>query len=530
MSLKKRLSAITVLVLLLGIVFAIAISGKELQNQNNQNGEAPLVVNGKETLYIWYTDDALTPYISGAAVTYSENHDVRIVPVLESGLEYLENINKMSVEINSPDLYVVSHDSLEKAYLAGLAAPVNPGEGTDMETLYMGTGLQAVSYKDKLIGYPFYFETSCLLYNKTYLEDMAKKRIEAEEDVAQALAAEEALEENGPEGQAAQEADTAGNGTEETASESGGGQDEGMPDLPVDNGAAEAEEELTEAQKLAIETRMKQMLPATIENIKTLADEYDAPEQVESIFRWDVTDIFYNYFFVGDTINMGGEAGWDVEQIDIYNEDAIASLRAYEELHQFFSIDTSEIDYDKVLEEFMTGKIIFTVVTTDAVAKLEAAKEDGSFVYDYGVLQTPHINDEIKSRSLSVTGCVAVNGYGQNQEIANDFARFLTSEYNDILYDRTGKVSAAKGVDYGSEALSVFAGEYENSISMPKMIETSNFWVQLEVAFSQIWDGADANKKLKELSEQIMQQITGREFTEEYIREVQKKEEPEEEN
>lgn len=521
MSLKKRLSSVAVLVLLLGIVFAIALSGKVLQNEFD--AEAPLVVNGKDTLYIWYTDDSLTDYINGAAVTYGENHDVRIVPVLESGLEYLENINRLSVEINSPDLFVVSHDSLEKAYLAGLATPIEPKEGIVPESLYMGTGLQAVTYKDKLIGYPFYFETSCLLYNKTYLEDMAKKSIEAEADLEAALEAEEALEENGPEETAVEESAVG-----ETASESGGGADAGMPDLPAESQDGMEEKELTEEQKAAIEKRMQEMLPATIEDIKTLADKYDAPEMVESIFRWDVTDIFYNYFFVGSTINMGGEAGWDVEQIDIYNENAIASLRAYEELHQFFSIDTSEINYDKVIEEFMAGKIIFTVATTDAVAKLEAAKEEGTFTYDYGVLTTPHINDEIQSRSLSMTNCVAINGYGQNKEIANDFARFMTSEYNDILYDRTGKVSAAQNVDYGNESLAVFAKEYEESISMPKMIETSNFWVQLEVAFSQIWDGADANKKLKELSEQIMQQVTGREFTEEYIREAEKKEEPEE--
>ena len=48
------------------------------------------------------------------------------------------------------------------------------------------------------------------------------------------------------------------------------------------------------------------------------------------------------------------------EDIDIYNENAIESMRAYEELNQFFSIDTSEINYDKVIEEFMAGKIIFS--------------------------------------------------------------------------------------------------------------------------------------------------------------------------
>jgi hypothetical protein len=52
---------------------------------------------------------------------------------------------------------------------------------------------------------------------------------------------------------------------------------------------------------------------------------------------------------------------------------------------------------------------------------------------------------------------------------------------------------------------------------MPKMIETSNFWVELEIAFTQIWEGDDANADLKALSEKIMSQVSGEEYTEEYI-------------
>ncbi|MDE7286568.1 MAG: sugar ABC transporter substrate-binding protein, partial [Lachnospiraceae bacterium] len=252
---------------------------------------------------------------------------------------------------------------------------------------------------------------------------------------------------------------------------------------------------------------------------------YDAPQQVEGVFKWDVTDIFYNYFFVGNSIKMGGEAGWDTSQIDIYNLDAIASLRVYQDLNQFFSIDTSKSDYEAILDEFMEGKMVFTMATTDAVFKLEQAKADGLFEYDYDIALTPDIDESRKTRSLSMTSCVVINGYSENREDANDFAYFLTAEYNDILYARTGKVSAAKGVDYGYEALDKFAQEYEQSISMPKMIETSNFWVKLEVAFSQIWNGADANDKLKELSEQIMSQVTGTAYEETYLEEPKESEE-----
>ena len=52
---------------------------------------------------------------------------------------------------------------------------------------------------------------------------------------------------------------------------------------------------------------------------------------------------------------------------------------------------------------------------------------------------------------------------------------------------------------------------------MPKMIETSNFWVELEITFAKIWDGGDANQDLKALSEKIMAQVVGGQYEEEYI-------------
>lgn len=496
MSLKKRLKAAGIIAIAAAAVFGIARSGLTISEKQ----EETVFSGGKETLYLWYTDEMLTSYLTGAAVAYNENHDVRIVPVLQPALEYLESINQASLESNTPDLYILGHDSLEKAYLAGLASEV-AFPGGAMEEAYLKTGLQAATYKDKVIGYPFYFETSGLLYNRTYLEDMAKGQLEAEADLAEGEAAQARAEESQP------------------AEESGQ-----VQESAVESEGTATDERFTEEQ---IEARIKEILPDTIKDIETFADEYDAPEQVEGVFKWDVTDIFYNYFFVGNTLNMGGEAGWNTGQIDIYNLETIESLRVYQELNQFFSIDTSEIDYEAILDEFMAGKTVFTIATTDAVFKLEDARADGLLAYDYGIALVPDIDEGKPSRSLSMTSCVVVNGYSANKEAANDFAKFLTTQYNDILYARGGKVSAAKNVEYGYEALAMFAAEYEKSISMPKMIETSNFWVQLEVLFSEVWNGADANEKLKELSEQIMEQVTGEAYEEEYIKEPET--EPEEE-
>ena len=118
---KKRLMAILLIALAAAGIFAIGKSGMPVKEKEQSEDSSLFSNHNKDSIYLWYTDDALTTYLSSAAVAYNETHDARIVPVLESGLDYVETINRNSVESNVPDLYVISNDALEKAYLAGLA-------------------------------------------------------------------------------------------------------------------------------------------------------------------------------------------------------------------------------------------------------------------------------------------------------------------------------------------------------------------------------------------------------------------------
>lgn len=485
MTFKKRLAMILAIALVAGGLYGAGRLGLAVLPEEEQTPEEESLFRHRETLYLWYADEGLTDYLNGVAVSYSEYQDeVRVVPVYTQGLEYLETINQASLQGEEiPDLYIVSNDSLEKAYLAGLASEVKLPEGvTPMEELLPGTAVRAVIYHDKQIGYPFYYETSCLLYNRTYLEEWAKAQITAERD--QALAED------------AQEQADSGD-VEEVIQE------------------AQEEEEVSGEE---IEAKLEEAIPETIDEILSFADVYDAPEQVEAVFKWDVSDIFYNYFIVGNYIDVGGVNGDNADSIGIYNENAIRALRVYQNLNQFFSIDTKEISYDGVLQDFLDGKIVYTVATTDALSKLEKAREEGGFSYEYGVTRVPDVSGELASASLSVTQCVGINGYSEKKDMANDFAVYLTQYNTQELYARTGKLPVyCDGETYDDPNAAAFLEEYTRSVPMPKMIETSNFWVQLEIAFARIWEGADANDELRALSEQIMGQVLGEAYTEEYI-------------
>lgn len=485
MTLKRRLAMILTVILLAGGLYGAGRLGMSVQQEEEAEVEEELLFGHRDTLYLWYTDEALTDYLNSVAVSYSEYQDeVRVVPVYTSGLEYLETINQASLQTEEvPDLYIVSNDSLEKAYLAGLASEVKMPQGVlPMQEIMPKTAVRAVTYHDKQIGYPFYFETSCFLYNKTYLEDWARAQLEAQIDQEMAEESQEQAD-NGD--------------VEEEAS-----------------GEAEA----VEFSQEAVAAKMEEALPQTIDDILAFADVYDAPEQVEAVFKWDVSDIFYNYFFVGNYIDVGGEDGDRSDSIHIYNEEAIRCLRVYQHLNQFFSIDTKEISYDGVLQDFMEGKIVYTVVTSDALSKIENAVNEGEFTYDYGMSMLPDVSEQLQSSSLSVTQCVAINGYSAKKQMANDFAVYLTEYATDDLYGRTGKLPVyAGGGTYDNPNAAAFLEEYQNSVPMPKLIETSNFWVELEIAFAKIWMGDDANDSLKNLSEQIMAQVLGEAYTENYI-------------
>lgn len=426
-----------------------------------------------DSLVVWYADDTLTDYISAACVSYNELYGIRVIPRLQSGDEYLERINDASIKNEgTPDVFIISNDMLERAYLGGLATEITV-DNTEIGANFPRAAKQAVTYKDKLVAYPFYFETSAFVYNKSYLEENASNKLMAEEST-----------EPGDESAEA-EADAQGE----------------------DSGVTEEK----------IEEKINESIPKTFEELMEFADNFDAPPAVETIFKWDVKDIFYNYFFVGNYMDVGGDNGDDSSQINIYNMDVITALTVYQDFNQFFSFEYENVTYDSVVQDFIDGKLVFATATSDIIKRLEDAKASGEFEYEYGITKIPNLNENLISRSLSVTSTAAVNGFSNKKDAANSFARYLTISKSSDLYAMSGKLSACSSVTYNDELASAFFKEYSESRSVPKLMATSNYWLLAEIAFANIWSGKNVNTEVKNLSEQIKGQVTGVTISEDYI-------------
>lgn len=450
MRLRTRLCTVLFLALAMTGLFVLSLKGTVTGQEEVE--ETVDLVEEKDTIYFWFADETMSDYISSAAVVFGEKYGVRVIPQLVSGSEYLEAINQASVhEGPVPDAYLLTNDSLEKAYLAGLATEINDVNGIMTEENFSQAARDAVTYKGKIIAYPVSYETTVLLYNETFLQEWALQQVTAK------------------------------------AEEDGMNYDEA-----------------TLLQKS--NEMMLSAVPKTIPHLLTVSDTFDAPETVDAIFRWDVSDILYNYHFVGNYMIVGGDCGDDKNNIVINNEQVIACLETYKALNQFFYIESDLVSYESVIRDFLDGKLVFTIATTDVVKVLEQATADGSFAYKYGVAIMPDPSEELKGRSLSVTSVVAVNGYSKHQELANRFATFLATEYAGELYTRAGKAAANKKV-ISNDMMYVFQQEYAGSIPLNKMMDTSNFWLQLEILFSKVWNGEDEQTLLEALEQQIESQI-----------------------
>ena len=305
-----------------------------------------------------------------------------------------------------------------------------------------------------MVAYPFYYETSILVYNKDYLDMWVRQQADRAALAAQGVTEEE---------------DEAGDWSENCVGENG--------------------------------------IPLTVEGLLKFANTFDAPEGVDGVMKWDVSDIFYNYWIVGNYLIVGGDCGDDDNNVNIYNDETVECLKTYQELNQFFFIEPDSVDSESAMQDFLEGKLVFTIGTSDVLQRLDKAKADGTFPYEFGIAKLPDVSETLKSRTLSVTNAVAINGFSEHKDLANRFAEFVTRAYSTELYPRSGKMAAALEASRGEKLLSIFTDQYANSVSLPKMMEIGNLWLQLEALLMKTWNGEEVLPLVRELEEQISTQI-----------------------
>jgi len=405
---------ITVLLL----IFVMVISCVACSSSNNGQVTKD-EVQQDVTLNLWYTDNGLTAYLQKAANDYHEaNEKVTIVPTLVVPDEYLENLYNVSVkENNATDLFMLSSDNLEKAYLMGLVATNDTYKSTYTEAVFGKAGIAASSYDNKLLGYPLTFDTTVMVYNSKY---------------------------------------------------------------------AKAVNTFTD-----------------LSNYNNSYQHTDDNAEVEYIVKWDASDMFTNYAFLGSYMNVGGVSSDDKSILQLNSNNLKSCLGEYVKFKTEYGITRNNAtSAASSADLFRNNKLIYTLVNTNELKKIN---DSG---VQYGICKVPDLNSSLTTNAMSTTQLMVVNPYSKNVDVAKNVAKAMTYDYVNQLYDLTGNASARSDLDNNpSPEYSNLYNIYSNSIVKAQFINIGDFYLKVEIMLHQVWDDASIEDSFNTLNTYVTTQL-----------------------
>ncbi len=173
---KKLLSVLAVCVLLILVAVGVhrnssfgADEDKVATTEVPESVEAAkksAYQSAETDLIFWYGDATYTEFFEKAALDYYEETGTKVSVQCKDTLDYIGEIYDETMQDGSfPDVYLISGDNLEEAYLYGLVSVNEKGLG---EVNVAENARYAATYNDKLLGYPLSYNTCVFVYQTDY--------------------------------------------------------------------------------------------------------------------------------------------------------------------------------------------------------------------------------------------------------------------------------------------------------------------------------------------------------------------------
>jgi arabinogalactan oligomer/maltooligosaccharide transport system substrate-binding protein len=218
-----------------------------------------------------------------------------------------------------------------------------------------------------------------------------------------------------------------------------------------------------------------------------------------------VPDFYYAIPFIANYGGyiFGGEPGsYDVSDIGLNNEGAIAGLKAYQQFMSRTSIPQT-LTTDIMDTLFTEGKAAMIV---DGLWSLKTFEE--KLGDKLGTAPLPSVNGKSSPSFVGVKSWF-VSSYSSSKAWAMDLAAFLTNDENaGIYHDVTGEIPARTAAleQIGDPLYKGFVDQIASGIPMPNVPEMTSVW-EMDNAVDFILKGDDVTSVLDETVEKIRQQI-----------------------
>lgn len=222
-------------------------------------------------------------------------------------------------------------------------------------------------------------------------------------------------------------------------------------------------------------------------------------------FRWDSSDVFYNFAFVGSAVTFEEPEGTAAGSIVVDKEKLLPCFTEYQKLARRLSLEPSGVSEEKNVEDFLNGKLYAMLGKSTTLRSITEAGLNLTGQIAYGVSAVPDFSAKLKTSPLSTTTLIEVNGLSLNKKEAAGFARFLTYDNIKSLYRETGRFPARRAADPDSAELAEILKVYETSVSMPRATDFGSSLMELQTSLERVFRGQNAKKEVERFEEVIAQ-------------------------
>ena len=239
--------------------------------------------------------------------------------------------------------------------------------------------------------------------------------------------------------------------------------------------------------------------PKTFEDIKAYIGNEEGVETnfegISKVFEMESEDLLYNYGFFSEYMKIEKDAKTGKLTVSLNSENTKSAATQYVALKDYFGLSNETKDYSSIVADFAAGKTLFAILNTSIVGNAAFAE------LNYNVMPMPDFSDTVKISAMSYTEMIIVNPYTDSMNEAVKFAKMAAFDLADKMYEKCGILSARKGIDYGKPVADRFFVAYEESMALPKYMETEDFALLAKNTINHIWKGQDIVTVLNELQE-----------------------------
>ena len=214
----------------------------------------------------------------------------------------------------------------------------------------------------------------------------------------------------------------------------------------------------------------------------------DKNQDITNLVLWNPSDMFINYAFSCNSINLGGTSGDDSSQLSVNKELLSKGMENFLKQKDIFGIERNAYTIEEIMKQFADGKVAYTITDANHLKTVT----DSSI--NYGICDIPDFDGGLNTVSISENICAFVNPYAGQLKTAKAVAHALSYDYSDSLYDLSGAVSSkivkSKDASYATRMGKLY-DIYASSDVKAKFMGSAYFYTKYDIMIHQVWDGED---------------------------------------